>query len=56
LSDEQNLNRNLQLVDRVEAPAGKHGIAAGQLAWVLAQGDHITAIPGTERRRAGAAA
>ncbi len=51
-ADEDNLRRNLLLVDRVEAVAGKHGVTAGQLAlaWVLAQGDHITAIPGTKRR------
>jgi aryl-alcohol dehydrogenase-like predicted oxidoreductase len=49
---EENLTQNLQYVDRVEAIAARVGVTAGQLAlaWVLAQGDHMTAIPGTKRR------
>ncbi|MEU0119745.1 aldo/keto reductase [Streptomyces bobili] len=48
----ENLQHNLQLVDRVRAVADDLHITAGQLAlaWVLAQGDHVTAIPGTKRR------
>ncbi|MFD9700431.1 aldo/keto reductase [Lentzea sp. NPDC059081] len=47
-----NLRQNLRLVDRVRAVADELGVTAGQLAlaWVLAQGDHVTAIPGTKRR------
>ena len=50
---EDNLARNLQLVDRVTALARERGITAGQLAlaWVMAQGDDVVAIPGTKRRR-----
>jgi aryl-alcohol dehydrogenase-like predicted oxidoreductase len=47
-----NLQRNLDLVDRVEQIAGEKGVAPGQLAlaWVLAQGEDIVPIPGTKRR------
>ena len=33
--------------------AARRGVAAAgiALAWVLAQGDHVHAIPGTQRRR-----
>ncbi|RKR92896.1 aryl-alcohol dehydrogenase-like predicted oxidoreductase [Micromonospora pisi] len=50
---EENLRQNLLLVDRIRAIAEQAGVTPGQLAlaWVLAQGDHITAIPGTKRRR-----
>ena len=50
---EENLRQNLLLVDRIRAIADQRGVTAGQLvlAWVLAQGDHVTAIPGTKRRR-----
>jgi aryl-alcohol dehydrogenase-like predicted oxidoreductase len=49
---EENLRQNLLLVDAVEAIAQRHGLTPGQvaLAWVLAQGDDFTAIPGTKRR------
>ncbi|MEU6206523.1 aldo/keto reductase [Micromonospora musae] len=49
---EENLRQNLLLVDRVTAIAAKIGVTPGQLAlaWVLAQGNDITAIPGTKRR------
>ncbi|WP_307846918.1 aldo/keto reductase [Micromonospora sp. D93] len=49
---EENLRQNLLLVDRIRAIAEQAGVTPGQLAlaWVLAQGDHITAIPGTKRR------
>ncbi|MFC6016772.1 aldo/keto reductase [Plantactinospora solaniradicis] len=49
---EENLRQNLLLVDRIRGIAEQQGVTAGQLAlaWVLAQGDHVTAIPGTKRR------
>jgi aryl-alcohol dehydrogenase-like predicted oxidoreductase len=48
-----NLDANLALVARVEELATRKGVTPGQiaLAWVLAQGDDIVAIPGTKRRR-----
>src|SRR5512139_868559 len=47
-----NLQRNLDLVRRIEELAAGKGITASQLAlaWVLAQGDDIVPIPGTRRR------
>jgi aryl-alcohol dehydrogenase-like predicted oxidoreductase len=47
----ENFDKNLKLVDEVEAIANEKGIAASQLAlaWVLAQGDGIVPIPGTKR-------
>jgi aryl-alcohol dehydrogenase-like predicted oxidoreductase len=47
-----NFNRNLKLVDQVTALAADKGCSPAQLAlaWVLAQGDDIIAIPGTRRR------
>lgn len=49
---EENLNANLAIVDRVEAVAARHGATAAQvaLAWTLAQGEHVVPIPGTRRR------
>ena len=49
----ENFNRNLALVDKVQALASKKGCAASQLAlaWVLAQGDDVVPIPGTKRRK-----
>jgi aryl-alcohol dehydrogenase-like predicted oxidoreductase len=48
----ENLDRNLELLDRVEEIAGEKGVTAGQLAlaWVLAQGEDIVPIPGTKHR------
>ncbi len=45
--------QNLGLVERVRAVAGRRGVTAAQiaLAWVLARGEHVLAIPGTQRRR-----
>jgi aryl-alcohol dehydrogenase-like predicted oxidoreductase len=42
---------NMEIVDRVKAVADRHQVTVGQvaLAWVLAQGDHVVAIPGTKR-------
>ncbi len=47
----ENFQRNLDLVARVREIATAKGCAPGQLAlaWVLAQGDDIVAIPGTKR-------
>jgi len=44
---------NQRLVESVRAIAERRGATAAQiaLAWVLAQGDHVHAIPGTQRRR-----
>ena len=47
-----NFTRNLQLVEQVKALAADKGCSPAQLAlaWVLAQGDDVVAIPGTKRR------
>ena len=47
-----NFARNIELVDRITALATAKGCTPSQLAlaWVLAQGDDIVAIPGTKRR------
>ena len=44
-----NLEHNLRAVDAFNALAREHALTPAQLslAWVLARGDHITAIPGT---------
>jgi aryl-alcohol dehydrogenase-like predicted oxidoreductase len=49
----ENLDRNLQVVARLNEIAGEKGITPSQLAlaWVLAQGDDIVPIPGTKRRK-----
>jgi aryl-alcohol dehydrogenase-like predicted oxidoreductase len=48
-----NLEHNLGLVEKVRGVAARHGCTPGQvaLAWVLAQGDDVVPIPGTRRRR-----
>jgi aryl-alcohol dehydrogenase-like predicted oxidoreductase len=48
----ENLEANLKLAAKVEEIAAQKGITAAQLAlaWVLAQGDDLVAIPGTKRR------
>ena len=48
-----NAERNFALAGKVAELAAEKGIAPAQLAlaWVLAQGDDIVAIPGTKRRR-----
>jgi aryl-alcohol dehydrogenase-like predicted oxidoreductase len=50
---EGNFERNRALVAKIEELAEKKGATAGQiaLAWVLAQGGDIVAIPGTKRRK-----
>ncbi|MFC5441121.1 aldo/keto reductase [Rhodanobacter ginsenosidimutans] len=47
-----NFDRNLQLVEKVKALAADKGCSPAQLAlaWVLAQGDDVLAIPGTRKR------
>lgn len=47
----ENLGRNLDLVAAVRAVAAEIGCSPAQaaLAWVLAQGEDIVAIPGTKR-------
>jgi aryl-alcohol dehydrogenase-like predicted oxidoreductase len=46
-----NLAQNLELVRRIEAIAAEKRCTTGQLvlAWLLAQGSDIVAIPGTKR-------
>ena len=48
----ENFQRNLRIVDEVEAVAAEAGATPAQiaLAWLLAQGDDIAPIPGTRRR------
>jgi aryl-alcohol dehydrogenase-like predicted oxidoreductase len=47
----ENFERNLRAVDELKAIAAEVGASPAQvaLAWVLAQGDDIAAIPGTKR-------
>ena len=47
----ENFQRNLRIVDEVEAVAAEAGAAPAQiaLAWLLAQGNDIAPIPGTKR-------
>ena len=49
----ENFQKNLQLVDEVEAMAKEKGCTTAQLAlaWVLAKGDDIVPIPGTKHVR-----
>ena len=46
----ENFQKNLQLVEEVEAMAKEKGCTTAQLAlaWVLAQGEDIVPIPGTK--------
>lgn len=48
----ENFTRNLALVDKVKTLAADKGCSPAQLAlaWVLAQGDEVLAIPGTKQR------
>ena len=47
----ENFQRNLRIVDEVEAIAAEVGATSAQiaLAWLLAQGESIAPIPGTKR-------
>ncbi len=44
-----NVEANLALVEVVKGVASRHGVTPAQvaLAWVLTQGEHVVAIPGT---------
>lgn len=46
-----NIESNLKLVEAIKEIAAQKGCLAAQvaLAWVLAQGDHVVAIPGTTK-------
>jgi aryl-alcohol dehydrogenase-like predicted oxidoreductase len=48
---QKNLEKNLALVEKVEALAAQKEVTPAQLAlaWVMAQGDDIVTIPGTRR-------
>lgn len=48
---QENLSRNLALVDAVTEMAGTRGMTTAQLAlaWVLSRGPHVLAIPGTRK-------
>ena len=48
----ENFVKNLELVDRINQIARAKGVTPSQLAlaWVLAQGPDVVAIPGTKRR------
>ena len=50
---EENLERNKALVDKVKDLATVKGVTPGQLvlAWLLAQGNDVVPIPGTRRIR-----
>ena len=49
---DENLKRNLAVVDVLQKVAAEKGITAGQLAiaWLLHRGDDVVPIPGTKRR------
>ncbi|SDP84733.1 Predicted oxidoreductase [Actinopolyspora xinjiangensis] len=49
----ENFRRNLDVVDRVHELAHRKGVSASQLAlaWVMARGEDVVAIPGTKKRR-----
>ena len=48
----ENFQKNLKLVDEVQAIAREKGVTPSQLAiaWVLARGEDVVPIPGTKRR------
>lgn len=48
---DENMPKNLAIVDAVAEVAARHGVSNAQiaLAWLLAQGDHIVPIPGVKR-------
>jgi aryl-alcohol dehydrogenase-like predicted oxidoreductase len=49
----ENFDKNIELVSRIEEIAAEKGCSPAQLAlaWTLAQGEDITPIPGTKRRK-----
>jgi aryl-alcohol dehydrogenase-like predicted oxidoreductase len=50
---DENLDRNLAIVEALRALAARKGVTAGQLAlaWVQHQGHDVVPIPGTKRRK-----
>ncbi len=48
-----NLRKNLRLVEKLKAVAGRKGVTPAQLAlaWVLSRGDDIVPIPGTRHEK-----
>jgi aryl-alcohol dehydrogenase-like predicted oxidoreductase len=50
---QENFEKNLELVERVREIADQKEVTPGQLAlaWLLYQGDDIVPIPGTKRRK-----
>ena len=46
---EGNFEKNLRIVDEVQAVASEVDATPAALAWLLAQGDDIAPIPGTKR-------
>ena len=50
--EDENLQKNLKVVDRIQEIAREKGITPSQLAlaWVLDKGDDMVPIPGTKRR------
>jgi aryl-alcohol dehydrogenase-like predicted oxidoreductase len=50
--DDENMERNQKVVDRLQEIAREKGITPSQLAlaWVLARGNDMVPIPGTKRR------
>src|SRR5271168_1330854 len=51
--EDENLQKNLKVVDRIQEIAREKGITPSQLAlaWVLVKGDDMVPIPGTKRRK-----
>ncbi|MEP6800477.1 MAG: aldo/keto reductase [Acidobacteriota bacterium] len=49
----EEIAANQAIVDAVRAVAQRRGVTPAQvaLAWVLSQGEHVLAIPGTQRRK-----
>ena len=49
---DENFEKNIRLVEKIEEIAREKGVTTSQLAlaWVLAQGQDIVPIPGTKRR------
>lgn len=50
---DENLSRNLAIVEALESLASERSVTAGQLAlaWVHHRGPHVVPIPGTKRRK-----
>ncbi|MDQ6894624.1 MAG: aldo/keto reductase [Acidobacteriota bacterium] len=49
----EQVAQNQAIVERVRAVASRKGVTPAQiaLAWVLSRGEHVLAIPGTQRRK-----